>query len=249
MVTVHGPDNAPTIVADQNSSVFIDPGSTISTSGASTAGPAIVALQSSSANLVGATVNGPTGNHTIVAAQGSSVLVQGSTITADVPFSVNNALAVLTAAQSSSLVLAGGNTITNNAAGGAAVLVSGGSTFLENNGTPFGFTAAVDTINGGGRINTQSVIELGASGGGGGVDWTGNVAVSQFSTFRADGNNVMINGTLTLDQAANGYFNHTKGSIIDITLVRCNSTTDHVANPTFVTPPVTIGPPPGCALF
>jgi hypothetical protein len=93
------------------------------------------------------------------------------------------------------------------------------------------------------------VIELAAQAGGAGIVWTGGIRVSQGSSFIADGDNVTINGTLTLHQAANAYFNHTKGTSNDITNVVCNSTTDHVANPAFVTPPVTIGAPPGCAPF
>lgn len=248
-VTVTGPDNAPTIVADQNSSVFIDPGSTISTSGALTAGPAIVALQSSSVTALGATVNGPSANHTILAAQGSHAILNGSTVSAAPPFVGTNPLAVITATGSSSIALAGGNTITNSAVGGMAVIVSDGSSFIDVNGPVFGFTTGTDTVTGGGRIFTQSVIEL-ATANLIGVDWTGNISAFAASSFRADGGSVTINGTLTLDQTANGYFNHQNGTTNNITSVKCNPVTmvatSHVSNPTFVTPNVTIGSPPGC---
>ncbi len=254
-VTVTGPDNAPTIVADQNSSVFIDPGSTITSSGASTAGPAIAALQSSSVTVLGATVTGPSANRTILAAQGSSAILNGSTVTAATPFVNTNQVAVITATGSSSVALAGGNTITNSALGGAAVIVSDGSSFIDVNGTRFGFTAGLDAINGDGKIFTQSVIEL-ATASMVGVDWTGNISAFAASSFRSDGGSVTVNGTLTLDQAANGYFNHSQGSSNFISKdggltsgVSCKSTTDHVTNPTFVTPNITIGAPPGCQLF
>ena len=213
--------------------------------------PAIVAMQLSSVSLAQSTnVTGPPDNHTIFASQGSNVYLQNASVTSNAPFDVNNQLASIAVADSSSVTLAGGNVITNSAPGGAAALVSGGSSFKQSNPIVFeNIRAPVDAINGTGLIHTQSVIELAAEPNGLGIVWTGNIRVNQGSSFRADGDNVTINGTLTLDQAANGYFNHSTGSIIDITLVKCNSTTDHVSNPTFVTPPITIGPPPGCALF
>jgi len=232
------------VLAEQGSNALLS-GDSVTGNG----GVAVLAEQGSTIRLVGTSVAGPSNNHTILVSQGSSAFIRGSTITADPPFSVNNALAVITAEQSSTVTLAGGNIITNVAAGGAAVLLRGGSTLLENNGTPYGFAAAANIINGGGRVNTQSVIDLGAAPGAVDFTWNGNISVGQFSSFKADGGNVFIFGTLTLDQAANAYFNFTKGSTNDIGLVRCNSTTDHVANPADVLPNVTIGPPPGCALF
>jgi len=209
----------------------------------------VLAEQGSNVLLSGDAVTGPSNNHTVRVSQGSSALIVGSTITADTPFSVDNACAVITAEQNSSVTLTGGNVITNDAAGGEAVILSGGSTLVENNGTPYGFTPASDTINGNGGVSTQSVIELGAAAGPAGVFWNGNIAVSQSSSFKADGADVTVNGTLRLNQGANGYFNFTKGLVNQINLVKCTSTTDHVANPADVLPNVTIGPPPGCALF
>ena len=197
---------------------------------------------------INGTVTGNTGGG-VLAEQGSSALIQGSTITADVAFNAGNPLAVIMAERSSTITLAGGNTITNMATGGAAALVSGGATLFEENGTADGFVATADTVNGDGRVNTQSVIELGAASGGGGITWNGNVFVSQFSSFRADGENVTITGTLSLGQAGNAYFNETKGTSNNIAHVVCQSITDHVANPTLVTPNVTIGAPPSCAAF
>ena len=245
-----------TVTGNAAGAVLAQQGSTVvianSSIGQSTSlAPAVIATQSSSVSLSGsANVTGPTGNHTIFASQGSSVFLLSASVAAETPFDANNQLAVITATDSSSVVLARGNTITNSAPGGAAVLVSSGSSFKQSNAIIFeNVRAGVDTINGRGLIHTQSVIELAAAPNGAGIDWTGNIFVSQGSSFRADGDNVTINGTLTLDQAANGYFNHSMGTTIDITLVKCNSTTDHVSNPTLVTPNITIGPPPGCALF
>jgi hypothetical protein len=239
-----GPDNAPTILADQNSSISIATPGSIATSSASTAGPAIVARNSSSVTMLGGSVAGPSADNTIIAYQGSNVFLNGATITGNVPFDVNNAHGVLRAAAGSNLVLAGANDITNNV--GTAVLVSGGSTFVENNGTPFGFTAAADLVTGDGRINSQSVIDLGAEAGGGGVDWMGNLVVNQFSSFRADGDNVTVTGTLTLDVAANGYFNHTKGASNMVNKLVCNSSTDHVQGLANVTLTIT---PTNCTGF
>jgi len=73
--------------------------------------------------------------------------------------------------------------------------------------------------------------------------------VAQSSTFRADGDNVMINGTLILGQAANAIFNNATGTTIDITSVVCQSTTDHVAGGTLVMPKVMMGVPPACEPF
>jgi len=236
------------ILAVQGSTVVIV-GGTVGSS--ASVGPLIAAQQSSSVSLSGsATVSGPTDNNTIFASQGSSVWLQNTSVTSNAAFDVNNQFAAIAATDSSSVVLAGGNTITNSVPGGIAVLVTSGSSLKESNAIVFeNITAPVDTINGTGVIRSQSVIELAAQAGGAGIVWTGGIRVSQGSSFIADGDNVTINGTLTLHQAANAYFNHTKGTSNDITNVVCNSTTDHVANPAFVTPPVTIGAPPGCALF
>ena len=234
------------LLAERGSTVAFDTGSI--SQGSAPNAAAAVAQESSSVHLLSTTVTGPSNNHTVLVSHASSALIQGSTITADTPFIGNNQLAVIAAAHNASIELAGGNTITNSA-GGAAVIVDAGSTLEENNGTSSGFSAAIDTITGIGRIHTQSVIELGALPGGGGVDWTGNIFLAQASSFRADGGNVTINGTLMLDQSANGYFNNFAGTSNSISLVQCNSTTDHVSNPTLVTPPITIGPKPGCALF
>ena len=209
----------------------------------------VLAEQNSTVRLLNTTVTGPSSNHTVLVSRASSAFVRSSIITADTPFSASNQLAVVAAARGSSIVLAGGNAITNNAAGGLAVNVSAGSTLEENNGSPFGFTQANDTIVGHGRIHNQSVIELGAAPGSATLTWDGNILLSQASSFRADGGNVTINGTLTLDQSANGYFNNFAGTSNSISSVVCNSTTDHVSNPTLVTPNVMIGPPPHCALF
>ena len=259
--SVAGPDNAPTILANGHSSIFILGGS-VTTSSASTAGPAIIAAHSSSVKLSGATVTGPSNNHTVLVSQGSSALIKGANITADAPFNASNQFAVIAAVHNASVELAGGNTITNNAAGGLSVRLSAGSTLEENNGTSpdydinaydinaFDFlTPGNDTITGNGRIHAQSVIELGALPGPYTLTWNGNISLSQASSFRADGDNVTINGAITLDEASNGYFNHFAGTSNNISSVVCKSATDHVSNPNFVTPPVTIGPPPGCALF
>ena len=237
-------------VAAQNGSTIDVSGGSIDSSCAScSTAIAALAFHSSSVSLSGVTGTGPAGNHTIAAIQSSSVILNGSNVTADTPFNASDVLAVVAAARGSTITLAGGNTVTNSAVGGTAALVSEGSTLVEDNGTPFGFAAAADTVNGDGRVNTQSVIELGAASGGGSITWAGNVVVSQFSSFRADGDNVTVTGTLSLGQAANAYFNHTQGASNAIAQVVCNSTTDHVANPTFVTPNVMIGNPPACQPF
>ena len=211
--------------------------------------PAAVAKEASSLRLIGDTVTGPSNNHTVLVSQGSSALIHSSSITADTPFNASNQLSIITVEGTSTATVAGGNTITNNAAGGLAVIVSTGSTLKENNGTSSGFSAANDSITGDGRIHTQSVIELGSLLGTTTLTWNGSILLSQASSFVADGGNVTVNGTLTLGQSANGYFNHSAGTSNNITQVKCTSTTDHVAHPTLVNPNVTIGAPPNCALF
>jgi hypothetical protein len=261
-----GPDNAPTVLADQNSSISIATPGSIQTSSMATAGPAIVAQKSSSVSVFGGSVTGPSANHTIAAFQGSSVFLRGTAIAAStLPVTPAIPFAVIAAAGSSSIVLAGGNDITNNApiplsctgttiaSCPVAVLVADGSSLIQSNGALFGQMPAVDTVTGKGSVQTQSAIELAISpetgAGLGGITWNGNIGVAQSSTFRADGDNVMINGTLILGQAANAIFNNATGTTIDITSVVCQSTTDHVAGGTAVTPNVMMGVPPNCPAF
>jgi len=229
---------------------------------------AVVVAGQSHVALDGVTVTGPSPgtNYTIAALQGASVFLHGSTISGDIlPVTPAIPFAVIAAAGSSSIVLAGGNTISNTApiplsctgttiaSCPVAILVADGSSLIQSNGALFGQMPAVDTITGKGSIQTQSAIELAISPetgvGLGGITWNGNIGVAQSSTFRADGDNVMINGTLILGQAANAIFNKATGTTIDITSVVCQSTTDHVAGGTAVTPNVMMGVPPACEPF
>lgn len=252
--TVTGPDVGPAVFAAQNSAVFVDPDSAISTSGASTAGPVIVAIRSSSAALDGATVTGApfATNDTILAALGSSVLLHGSTVTSEAFVAPT-----IQASANSSVVLAGGNTIEDTVSG-FALQVDHSSSLFENDGTLFGFTGAADSITGDGIVQVESSMQLG-TGGATPSTWTGNIKVRQNSAFLMGGG-MTVTGFVHLEQASNGFFNTANGGTNTVSgAVSCPATmgnsASHVANPTQVTPNVVVGAtfdmttPPACLQF
>jgi len=106
---------------------------------------------------------------------------------------------------------------------------------------PAAVDPAVDTINGGGTVETQSTMDLGAGTVGGvpGLSWTGAITVQQNSSFRMSGG-ASVTGGVSLIQGSNGFFNKAAGGTNSATVTCAGTGTSHVAGAAAVSPAVTL---------
>jgi hypothetical protein len=191
--------------------------------------PAVVA-QEGKLLFFGGTVTGGGNASAIYAAPGSSIQMQGTTVTDN---DANDATILV--ADGSSLASLGGNTISNTASGGTAISVTNGSSFHQRLeavlGTNIGNTAQADTITGAGIAEIESNIELG-TGASAASTWNGSIDAAQNSSIRMDGG-ITVNGSVTLAQASNGFFNlGNTGSNVVTGGVLCPFSTNQAAHVT-----------------
>jgi hypothetical protein len=191
--------------------------------------PAIV-VQQGKLTFYGGTVTGGGNASAIYAAPGSSIQMQGATVTDN---DANDPTILV--ANGSALVSLGGNTISNTASGGTAISVTNGSSFQQRLeaalGTYIGNAAQADTITGAGIAEIESSMELG-TGASAASTWNGSIDAAQNSSVRMDGG-ITVNGSVTLAQASNGFFNlGNTGSNVVTGGVLCPFSTNQAAHVT-----------------
>jgi hypothetical protein len=171
-----------------------------------------------------------TGNLTkaAIALDASTLLLQGSVITSGLNATTpSKSEATIHATGNSVIGLAGGNTVCfgSNAGGGNCSITDGGaalavdhvSTLTQVNPALLGYTAAADSVGGGGQVILQSTVDLGRGliASNPSLTWvTGSaqISVAQNSSFRLEGG-VTITGQINLAQASNGFFNKANGGV------------------------------------
>lgn len=189
--------------------------------------PAIV-LENAKVSIVGATIAGTGQSDVIFAVPGTSIILQNSSVTES---DANDADATIRLGMGSALLSLGGNVISNSASGGSALVVNNSSSFRQQLETNLGVATAADTITGAGEIEVESNIELG-TGAATPSTWNGSIDAAQNSSVRMDGG-ITVNGSVTLAQASNGFFNLANtGTNVITGGVLCPFTTNQAAHAT-----------------
>jgi hypothetical protein len=182
----------------------------------------------------------------VFAAGNSVALMQGSVFAA-----AGSSIATVEASSASAINLAGGNTICAGTYSGSCSATSGGlavqidhiANLLQVSGSLFGYSAAAETVVGGGLIEEQSNADLGVGliSSNPSMNWTtgsAGIQAEQNSSFRLSGG-VNITGTVQLGQGSNGFFNLNNGGAdfvsVGVTCPFNHYPVSHVTTPQNVT--------------